>query len=354
MRRGRWGCRGTGGMAGADGRCSCRRRGSPARGVPGQDQQRAGCSVDRPNLETLVGCGRGSDTDAHKVENAQRHRLSYISLHKMSSPFMAHNCVDWSTRPPTRKTPLLVLSRGDVHVYTLVPHELKVSPRPHTTTPAHARDRHSKRSRQGNSTSATSTCISSRPAPTSATTNPRASPQTHGNTSARLSDVRPSRSLVRAKVTRDPRPKLSLNVQPTAPEIAHTRGKRKAPPDADDKEHGNERALGARLDREAVRDDQTMSDHGSDRPGASLLGDSDRQEEPWEEDVSVFPPPRARARRRLASEDEDEGDASEQDHTAPATSPTFPGSPVASPPKPTQQSAQSRHRPCHVPDIPPH
>lgn len=42
---------------------------------------------------------------------------------------MAHNCTDWTVSPPTRKIPLLVLSRGDDRVYTTVPKELKASSR---------------------------------------------------------------------------------------------------------------------------------------------------------------------------------------------------------------------------------
>ncbi|KAH7883333.1 hypothetical protein F5I97DRAFT_1904215 [Phlebopus sp. FC_14] len=38
---------------------------------------------------------------------------------------MAHRCVDWTVSPPTRKTPLVVLSYGDTHVYATVPEELE-------------------------------------------------------------------------------------------------------------------------------------------------------------------------------------------------------------------------------------
>ncbi|KIJ59655.1 hypothetical protein HYDPIDRAFT_43904 [Hydnomerulius pinastri MD-312] len=38
---------------------------------------------------------------------------------------MVHNCVDWAINTPRRKLPLLLLSWGDAHVYTLVPEQFE-------------------------------------------------------------------------------------------------------------------------------------------------------------------------------------------------------------------------------------
>ncbi|KIJ59672.1 hypothetical protein HYDPIDRAFT_118303 [Hydnomerulius pinastri MD-312] len=38
---------------------------------------------------------------------------------------MVHNCMDWTLTPPLRKSPLLVLSWGDVHVYTKIPEQFE-------------------------------------------------------------------------------------------------------------------------------------------------------------------------------------------------------------------------------------
>ncbi|KIJ60247.1 hypothetical protein HYDPIDRAFT_43488 [Hydnomerulius pinastri MD-312] len=38
---------------------------------------------------------------------------------------MVHNCMDWTLTPPMRKSPVLVLSWGDVHVYTKIPEQFE-------------------------------------------------------------------------------------------------------------------------------------------------------------------------------------------------------------------------------------
>ena len=40
---------------------------------------------------------------------------------------MGHNCTDWTTTPPSRKTPLLILSYGEYHLYATVPRTFTVS-----------------------------------------------------------------------------------------------------------------------------------------------------------------------------------------------------------------------------------
>ena len=40
---------------------------------------------------------------------------------------MGHNCTDWTTTPPSRKTPLLILSYGECLVYATVPRTFTVS-----------------------------------------------------------------------------------------------------------------------------------------------------------------------------------------------------------------------------------
>ena len=58
---------------------------------------------------------------------------SHTDIHSSHSPSltsqldMPHDCINWTTDPPTRKTPFLILSRGDDHVYTIVPKDLKAS-----------------------------------------------------------------------------------------------------------------------------------------------------------------------------------------------------------------------------------
>jgi len=40
---------------------------------------------------------------------------------------MGHNCTDWTTTPPSRKTPLLILRYGESHLYATVPGTFTVS-----------------------------------------------------------------------------------------------------------------------------------------------------------------------------------------------------------------------------------
>jgi len=40
---------------------------------------------------------------------------------------MGHNCTDWTTTPPSRKTPLLILRYGESHLYATVPRTFTVS-----------------------------------------------------------------------------------------------------------------------------------------------------------------------------------------------------------------------------------
>jgi len=48
--------------------------------------------------------------------------------HLHSSIVMSHNCIDWTTVPPTRKSLLLILSYGNCHLYATVPKTFSVRP----------------------------------------------------------------------------------------------------------------------------------------------------------------------------------------------------------------------------------
>ena len=51
------------------------------------------------------------------------HRYDY---HLFCLVMMGHNCTDWKTTPLGRKTPLLILSHGEYHVYATVPKTFSV------------------------------------------------------------------------------------------------------------------------------------------------------------------------------------------------------------------------------------
>jgi hypothetical protein len=78
------------------------------------------CNSDHCRTETIdVAGSRGHVTDACNAFHLHSGLLQHTT--------MAHNCIDWTATPPTRKIPLLILTRDDDRVYTIVPKDLKAS-----------------------------------------------------------------------------------------------------------------------------------------------------------------------------------------------------------------------------------
>ncbi|KAG8220461.1 hypothetical protein J3R82DRAFT_3156 [Butyriboletus roseoflavus] len=256
---------------------------------------------------------------------------------------MAHNCVDWTTNPPTRKMPLLILTHGDDHVYTVVPTEFR-------TLEQVARREFDL---GGVEIMFSSSCLNLCDGLAARITEsawehmsryigcatveilgPRAVPP-QGRLWSFAGHSNRSRQVLQA---------ASANTEDQRdPNV-----KRELPSNTDKgPDHGGLDSKPNVSAREAVRADQSApSDHGNDHNSASAPED-DQQEEPREEEVSAIPPRKSRNRRRVVSEDEGEDEDSEREHQVPARSQV---PPIASPPKPTQPSGQLCHCSCHLTD----
>ncbi|KAI9568922.1 hypothetical protein HD554DRAFT_2314003 [Boletus coccyginus] len=247
---------------------------------------------------------------------------------------MIHDCTDWTTTPPTRKTPLLILTRGDERVYTSVPKEFK-------TLEQVARREFDLGDVGIHFSSSCVNLCDGLPARITENAWEHISPYI-GCATVQVSGPR----AVEDQPPRDvPRNDQSDNDE-AGP---HAGAKRKLPLDMDDgnddeqSDHGPGDRLSASA-REAVRGEKDApSDREDDHDDASA---PEGQHE--DEEVNAIPP---RKLRRVVSENEDEGDESERAKSQ--------ASPAASPPKSEKEIKKERlgdyrPQPDSQPAEPPH
>ncbi|KAF9235262.1 hypothetical protein BU15DRAFT_78180 [Melanogaster broomeanus] len=210
---------------------------------------------------------------------------------------MAHHCVDWTSSPPTRKTPLLILNWGNDHVYTTVPKELR-------SLEGVVR----KEFGLGNvELEFSSSCVN-----------------LCNGVPARISEsvwehIRPYIGCVSVAV----RGLLSAN-EPTDHEEAPAEKQQALTnlPKAVHSPSSTEMKLASYVNKEDANDHSESEPAENDDTAAPEHYSFEEPEEAWEEEVSAVPQPKSRRRRRVVSEDEDEdeGNDSEKEQEAPPKS----------------------------------
>ncbi|KAF8132047.1 hypothetical protein EV363DRAFT_1329710 [Boletus edulis] len=228
---------------------------------------------------------------------------------------MAHNCIDWTTTPPARKVPFLVLSYGDDRVYTSVPKELK-------TLEDIARKEFNLGDADIKISSSCMNLCGGLPARITESAWEHMSPYVGCATI----------EVVGLVVVEAPPP------QELPPEPENAAAERDAgdPLNAD---KGNESDRGpGEAAREAVPDEDHQEDHDP------VSAPEKQRDEPEEEEVGLPSSRKVGHRRRVVSENENEGDESEEERTIPARSQI---SALASPPKPAKAIKKERQSDYH-------
>ncbi|KAG9312251.1 hypothetical protein JVU11DRAFT_7553 [Chiua virens] len=260
---------------------------------------------------------------------------------------MAHNCLDWSSNPPTRKIPLLVLTRGNDQVYTPVPQEFEASRHPVLEQVAR-KEFHLGDAKIFFSSSCVNLC--NWPTGKDHGKHMGASQPFHrmchcGGLSAQSEQLGKSTA---------PRLDVAREEQPTSSEVTRPGKQPDSPvqgtlPSSTNQLDGHEnepseQGLGSKPDNSAgdvVRDQRDVPlGHGKDQNIPT------GQHEKIREGNAILSPKSRIRRRAVVSEGEEEGgtEESERERKVPSESQVLPG---ASPNKPTQSSKEIKERGDH-------
>ncbi|KAF8845939.1 hypothetical protein BDN67DRAFT_960583 [Paxillus ammoniavirescens] len=217
---------------------------------------------------------------------------------------MAHSCVDWTTTPPTRKTPLLILSWGSDSVYTIVPAEFK-------TLEEVAREEFGFGNVEIEFSSSCVNLCNGIPARISESVWEHMSPYI-GCISVAVRGL-PSRGQsaterLAEKRQAVPEPTKAALPPANAETKLVTQENNEDNPDGNPPEHGHDDSQSISIKATATEEEDSNGDHGDGGTAAPEYESHEEPEEAWEEEVSAVPLPKLRRRRRVVSEDEDEGE----------------------------------------------
>ncbi|KIJ06381.1 hypothetical protein PAXINDRAFT_103389 [Paxillus involutus ATCC 200175] len=257
---------------------------------------------------------------------------------------MAHSCVDWTTTPPTRKTPLLILSWGSDSVYTVVPAEFK-------TLEEVAREEFGFGNVEIEFSSSCINLCNGIPARISESVWEHITPYI-GCISVAVRGL-PSRGQSTTERLAEKRQAVPepANAEPKLV----TQENNADDHDGNPPEHGHDDSQSIPIKETVTEEEDSSGDHVDGGTTAPEYDSHEEPEEAWEEEVSAIPLPKLRRRHRVVSEDEDEDEGfgkppevlpklkaekSVQDHASDTEKQSSriksPTPPLASPPKPPQ------------------